>query len=228
MQTLPQTLTIAIVEDDVDLAEELVFYLQYQGMVVSFFENGQQLDAWLLDNHCDVLILDLNLPHEDGLSIAKRLSTRDDLRIIMLTARAMPADRIAGFDCGADVYLHKPVNFTELVAVIRRLAKRLPETALQHWKLQTTNAFLISPSNDKIKLTTKENKFLQLLSAGESHYLTRVELETNLWGTSDIHTAHRLELLVSRLRHKLKATNTDVIQTYWRAGYGLTIYLKLC
>jgi DNA-binding response OmpR family regulator len=92
-----QTITIAIVEDDVELAEELVFYLQYQGMVVTFFENGVQLDAWLADNHCDVLILDLNLQGEDGLTISKRLSMRDDLRIIMLTARTLPDDRINGF-----------------------------------------------------------------------------------------------------------------------------------
>ena len=220
------TITIAIVEDDVELAEELVFYLQYQGMVVTFFENGTQLNAWLVDNHCDVLILDLNLQGEDGLAISKRLSMRDDLRIIMLTARTLSDDRINGFDCGADVYLHKPVNFGELVSVIRRLVKRLPEMTTQHWELQSANAFLISPKNEKIKLTTNENKFLQRLSNGQSHYVTRVELENNLWGTSDIHTAHRLELLVSRLRLKLKVTKVDLIQTYWRMGYGLTVYLK--
>ena len=220
------TITIAIVEDDVELAEELVFYLQYQGMVVTYFENGVQLDAWLADNHCDVLILDLNLQGEDGLTISKRLSMRDDLRIIMLTARTLPDDRINGFDCGADVYLHKPVNFAELVSVIRRLVKRLPETTMQHWELHAKKAFLISPKNEKIKLTTNENKFLQRLSNGQSHYVTRVELENSLWGTSDIHTAHRLELLVSRLRLKLKITQIDLIQTYWRMGYGLTVYLK--
>jgi DNA-binding response OmpR family regulator len=223
-----QTITIAIVEDDVELAQELVYYLQYQGMVVAFFENGTQLDVWLADNHCDVLILDLNLQGEDGLSISKRLSMRDDLRIIMLTARTLPDDRISGFDCGADVYLHKPVNFAELVSVIRRLVKRLPETTTQHWELHSTNAFLVSPKNEKIKLTTNENKFLQRLSDGQSHYVTRLELENNLWGTSDIHTAHRLELLVSRLRLKLKVNKVDLIQTYWRMGYGLTVYLKKC
>ncbi len=224
-----QTITIAIIEDDIDLAEELVFHLQYQGMIVVFFENGTQFDAWLTNNHCDVLILDLNLQGgEDGLAISKRLSIREDFRIIMLTARTTSEDRISGFDCGADVYLHKPVNFTELVSVIRRLVKRLPEMKIRHWELHTTTAFLISPEGEKIKLTTNENKFLQRLSRGGAHYVPRSELENNLWGTSDIHTAHRLELLVSRLRHKLKITKMDLIQTYWRVGYGLTIYLKKC
>ena len=122
-----QNIDVVIVEDNIDLAEEMAFYLQHLEMNLITFQSGKRLDGWLENNICDVLILDLTLPGEDGLTIAKRLSSHNDLRIIMLTSRVMKEDRIAGFEAGADVYLNKPVDFEELASVVYRLAKRIAD-----------------------------------------------------------------------------------------------------
>lgn len=220
-------LSIAIVEDDADLAEEMAFYLHYQGMRVAIFDNGMRFENWLKQNFCDVLLLDLTLPQEDGLVIAKRLAARADLRIIMLTARVMKHHRIEGFEAGADIYLQKPVDFEELVAIIKRLAKRLPENNQPVWKFKPLTSSLISPNNDLIKLTTSENNFLRYLSDAENYYLDRTELEVKLWGESDLSTTRRLEVLVCRLRQKLDSFNKELIQTYHGEGYGLGVKLKV-
>ncbi len=220
---MQKNIHVVIVEDNIDLAEELGFYLQHQGMNVTIFQSGKRLDGWLNQNKCDVLILDLTLPGEDGLSIAKRLSLHNDLRIIMLTSRVMRDDRIAGYDAGADVYLNKPVDFEELSSIVCRLAKRVVdlETLEENntWKLNS-ELFLITSSNGKeIELTTNEHIFLKLLSQNEEHYATRVALEEKIWGCSDIYTSRRLDVLVSRLRTKLQNQDSLVIQTHWRKGY---------
>lgn len=219
-------ISIAIIEDDADLAEEIAFYLHYQGMRVAVFDNGVSFENWLKKNFCDVLILDLTLPQEDGLAIAKRLSARADLRIIMLTARVMKHHRIEGFEAGADMYLQKPVDFEELVAIIKRLVKRLPENNQPVWKLKTHTSHLITPNNEVIKLTTSENHFLRCLSDAENYYLDRRELEKGLWGASDLYTTRRLEVLVCRLRQKISPLSDDFIQTYHGEGYGLGVKLE--
>lgn len=219
-------ISIAIIEDDADLAEEIAFYLHYKGMRVAVFDNGVSFENWLKQNFCDVLILDLTLPHEDGLSIAKRLAARADLRIIMLTARVMTHNRIEGFEAGADIYLHKPVDFEELVAIIKRLVKRLPENNQPLWRLKTRTSHLITPNNEVIKLTTNENHLLRYLSDAENYYLERAELEMKLWGESDLSTARRLDVLVCRLRQKVDPFNQDLIQTYHGEGYGLGVKLE--
>lgn len=219
-------LSIAIVEDDQDLAEEIAFYLHYQKMRVAVFDNGASFENWLKQNFCDILILDLTLPQEDGLVIAKRLSARADLRIIMLTARVMKHHRIEGFDAGADIYLTKPVDFEELVAIIKRLVRRLPETNQPVWELHPRKALLISPEGEVIKLTTNEKLFLRYLSDAENYYLGRDELENKLWGENTAATANRLEVLVCRLRQKLDPVNEALIQTYHGEGYGLSIKVQ--
>ncbi len=217
---------VVLVEDDIDLAEEIGFYLQHQNMNVTTFSSGKLLNGWLEQNKCDVLILDLMLPGEDGLSIAKRLSVRADFRIVMLTSRVMTDDRIAGFEAGADVYLNKPIHFTELVTVIRRLCRRLENVPSTQWQLKTKLLVLIAPNGQQIKITTNETYFLCYLSCAEKNYLTRYELEQKMWGLSNVHTARRLEVLVSRLRQKLPVMSDELIQTYRGDGYGLIIPLN--
>lgn len=226
-----KNINVVLVEDDADLAEEIEFYLQLKGMNVTSLQNGKLLDNWLAQNRCDVLLLDLTLPGEDGLSIAQRLSTRHDFRIIMFTSRIMSDERVAGFEAGADVYLNKPVNFAELVAVITRLTKRLyldsTITTQPFWQLVLPLFSLISPSGKQIKLTTNESHFLTFLAETPNNYLTREGLEQKLWKMSNSHTARRLEVLVSRLRQKLQKENEELIQTHWREGYSIIKFVQI-
>ena len=106
-ETLPE-ISVIVVEDETDLAEEIAFHLQLQGMQPRLAGDGEELDRLLREQSCDVVLLDLGLPGEDGVSIAQRLAPREDLRVVMLTARNAVLDRVQGFESGADVYLTKP------------------------------------------------------------------------------------------------------------------------
>ncbi|MCX7239108.1 MAG: response regulator [Burkholderiales bacterium] len=118
---------VAIIEDNADLLDDLVLNISLRGMLPCAFANGAEFDAAMQHGRpWSVLLLDLGLPGEDGLSIARRLHQSDPLLgIIMLTARSTVADRIAGMNAGADLYLVKPVDMGELAAAIQAVARRV-------------------------------------------------------------------------------------------------------
>jgi len=115
---------ILVVDDDPDLHALLGRYLSEQGFDVTGVEDGAAMDRFLDTRSTDLIILDLMLPGEDGLSIAKRLPSERDPPIIMLSARGEQVDRIVGLEAGADDYLPKPFNPRELLARIRAVLRR--------------------------------------------------------------------------------------------------------
>ncbi|EHP40770.1 two component transcriptional regulator [Cupriavidus basilensis OR16] len=130
---MSERVPIALVEDNERLRTELVFHLTHAGYAVAGLPDGAALDAHLAGRPCRVLVLDLGLPDEDGLSICERLRrTRPDLGIIMLTARGMAHHRLAGLRGGADAYLVKPARTEELLLVIANLLRRLGPVAPEH------------------------------------------------------------------------------------------------
>lgn len=221
------SIKIIVVEDDPDIAEEIQFHLRRHGMQVSLAGSGVELDQLLARQDCDVVLLDLGLPGEDGIDIAKRLAAREELRVVMLTARTSVAHRIEGFDAGADVYLTKPVNMQELAAVIQSTARRLP--AKKSTLVLDTIAFQLQCENTlPLALTSKEFHLLRCLASTKSLSMSRVALEKSLWNLDEDATARRMEALISRLRKKLdKAGWGDLIKTEWRIGYRLTQRLLL-
>src|SRR5210317_2052736 len=119
-----ETSRLLIVDDDRETLDLLSLYLTEQGFVVSCVENGEAMDAWLAQNTADLVVLDLMLPGEDGLSIARRLSSQHSLPIVMISARGEELDRIIGLEVGDDDYLPKPFNPRELLARIRAVLRR--------------------------------------------------------------------------------------------------------
>ena len=115
---------LLVVDDDSETRELLSLYLGQQGFDVAVVEDGKAMDAWLADNSTDLVILDLMLPGEDGLSIARRLQSDHRLPIVMISARGEELDRIVGLEVGADDYLPKPFNPRELLARIRAVLRR--------------------------------------------------------------------------------------------------------
>ena len=111
---------LLVVDDDRETRELLSLYLGQQGFDVSVVEDGKAMDAWLAENTTDLVILDLMLPGEDGLSIARRLQGIYKLPIVMISARGEELDRIVGLEVGADDYLPKPFNPRELLACVAR------------------------------------------------------------------------------------------------------------
>lgn len=217
-------LRVAIVEDEPDLAEEIAWRLQQMGMQTAALGSAGAFDAHLALHPVDIVILDLGLPDEDGISVANRLSRRDDMRIVMLTARCEPDDRVEGVKAGADVYLTKPVNLDELVSVIQRLGNRLPAALDMGWKLHVSQGLLVAPGETRLALTTRECLILRCFAQAPEQTVERQVLEEAIWGYSDESTDQRLLVNMSRLRAKLRQTNDaqELIRTCWGTGYQFT------
>ncbi len=222
---------VIIVEDNETLRRELELYLAEEGFAVRGVDSGAQLNEALLAQSADILILDLNLPEEDGLCITKRIRrSLPDLGIIILTARIRSIDRLEGYAAGADVYLTKPTRPGELAAVVRNLFGRLRPDISAQWQLNVAGLTLRSPSGDELKLTGSEARLLtELAFCGQ--YMDHETLVAKLGDAKKSQKINkaRIEVLISRLRIKLGShvgTGFDVKALRGR-GYQLGLPLTV-
>lgn len=214
-------LTVAIVEDDEDLAEELHYHIQAAGIVAFRATSSASLKQLILQEPIDVVLLDLGLPDEDGLPIAQWLSLDAGKRVVMLTARASVMDRVEGFSSGADIYLTKPVDMRELIGAIRSVARRLPahdsDTVIDLQRSALCRGHL------QVLLTGLEMEFMLCLARAATARVSKMEIEQALYPAGDATANRKLEVLLSRLRGKLEKTGfKNLIRTDWGRGFTLT------
>lgn len=197
---------VLVVEDDPDLRDDIVFGLRHEGFETSGAPDGGDLERRLADSPADVLVLDVMLPGDDGLTIARRLGqSHPHLGIVMLTGRAGVADRILGLESGADIYLAKTTERRELVAAIRAVARRvamLPE-ADAVWRLDAIRMKLLTPDGAEISLTRQEFLLMQVFARAYGGEASRRKLIEGLGQNFLDFDERRLETLISRLRRKL-------------------------
>lgn len=212
---------IVVVEDEASLRADLVEYLSACGHSVAGCGDGLELDVALARQPADIIILDVNLPGEDGFSIAKRLRDHSEVGIIMLTARGVNVDRVVGLEIGADVYLVKPIELRELEAQVRTLARRLkvsPSAATATaavpaaassagstaagWVYDQVAWALLSPKGGMLKLTANERVFVNLLVDRPGEPVSRSDIFRALgkreWDVGD----RSVDSMVRRLRAK--------------------------
>ena len=197
---------VAVVEDNPDLLDDLRFNLELAGFAVATLGDGAALDQHLARETVDVLVLDLGLPGEDGLSIARRLQhSHPELPIVMLTARIATIDRISGYEEGAASYLCKPVHMGELAAVVASVARRSrrPVAAQTVWELDQAALLLRGPDDRVIALTGMEAKVLATLATAPLRQASRHQLIQALSPDVRHFDERRLEACISRLRRKL-------------------------
>lgn len=226
-------LKIAVVDDNDTLRDLLMSYLQQPGRKVFAADCGETLNQILEKHALDIVVLDLNLPYEDGLSIAKRLrQSHPELRIVMLTARVRPLDRTTGYDSGADVYLTKPTNIAELEAVIRNLAgRRVDSTDTgSHYVLNRQANVLTSPQQEQTVLTATESCLLEQLALAPAEGVeTEYLLSQLLRQAQGPLSRENLSVTISRLRKKIepKSDGEALIQTVRNFGYRLRSPLRV-
>jgi len=224
---------ILLVEDNPDLRDELCFQLRHHGHEVLGLADGQQVDAQLAAFAPHILLLDLGLPGEDGLSIAARLRRQQPLLgIIMLTARTQLHERLQGHEQGADHYLCKPVELAELLAVLDSLQRRLTslQPASDSWQLDALGLRLLSPAGVNIALSRNECLLLQALHQADAHQASRSVLIEAL-GENPLHyDERRLEALVSRLRRKISQAHASPcpLKSWRNHGYLFAASLRAC
>ena len=227
---------VVIVEDDKDLAGSVVRYLSLVGMSIKAAGSGAEMDALLASFTPDILILDVNLPGEDGFSIASRLREHTNLRIIMLTARQSVDSRVLGRTVGADVYLTKPVELRELEATIHSLYRRIQQ-GNDHgsdaakpdnrscWSFDATDWSVISPNGSRVILTTSEYRVVQLLLSKPGEGVTREELGAVLGKKLNGYEDRSIDALIARLRKKIhEAAGEEIpIRTARSVGYVFAV-----
>jgi two-component system, OmpR family, phosphate regulon response regulator OmpR len=226
---------ILIVDDDPKLQQLLSRYLSEEGYVTAVAGNGQEMDNWLQDHHPDLVIMDLMLPGEDGLSLAQRLRNSKNIPIIMLSARGEEVDRIIGLEVGADDYLPKPFNPRELLARIRAVLRRNTQTAQAEnsspEKLLSFGEFeldierkLLFQSNKEVALTTGEMTLLIALAQHPDRVLSRDQLMDMIAGHNREPFDRSIDVRITRLRHKIELdpSSPQFIRTVWGQGYRFT------
>jgi two-component system OmpR family response regulator len=233
MSKLPH---ILVVEDDREISALVARYLRANDYRVMVTGSGRGIDDLMQANRIDLVVLDLMLPGENGLSICKRLRTATQVPIIMLTAKSDEVDRILGLEMGADDYLSKPFNPRELLAriraVLRRSAINIHEPAANGarvltflgWRIDRTLRELNSPDNARVALTDAEFDLLQVLCERPGRILSRDQLLDLTQGRSAGAFERSIDILVSRLRRKIEITphEPSIIKTVRSGGYLFT------
>jgi DNA-binding response OmpR family regulator len=217
---------LLVVEDDVRLCDVLRRGLSEQGHVVDVAHDGEEGENWAIGTPYDAVVLDVNLPKRDGLSVVSALR-RAGVRtpVLMLTSRDTTDDVIAGLDAGADDYLRKPFVFGELEARLRTIARRTAPEALDavlragdlHFDLRSRRAMR---GNAEIELTAREAAFLEYFMRNAGRLITRRMIEDALFERESETTSNVVEVYVSRLRAKLTAGGArQLLHTVRGAGY---------
>jgi two-component system phosphate regulon response regulator OmpR len=234
---------IAVVEDEEDLREVVVEYLRAQGMDALPCRDGAALDAALAEAPVEAVLLDLNLPREGGLSIARRLrQLTDPPGILMVTALGEPTDRIVGLELGADDYVAKPFELRELLARLRSVLRRRratgvpasplpangsathaarPEIRFAGYRLLPEERRLLDAGGAEVGLTPMEFDLLQMLATHPGETLTRERLMRLGHGKEADPLDRSIDIRVTRLRRKLEAdpANPRLIRTVRGQGY---------
>jgi two-component system OmpR family response regulator len=227
---------ILVVEDDRETRTLIAKYLRTNACNVTTAADGREMEKAMADSRVDLLILDVMLPGEDGLSLCRRVRAESELPIIMLTARGEDVDRILGLEMGADDYLPKPFNPRELLArinaVLRRQASALnasatpAATALEFagWQIDFRLRELRNPEGARVAMTSAEFDLLRAFCERPGRVLSRDSLLDLTQGRNAGSFERSIDVLVSRIRRKIEADPQDalLIKTVRSGGYMFT------
>jgi two-component system, OmpR family, response regulator MprA len=217
---------VLVVEDDEEIAQVLQRSLRLEGYEVRVASDGETaLDQSAAFNP-DLVILDLGLPKLDGMEVARRLRSADDVPILMLTARDALESRVEGLDAGADDYLVKPFERQELLARLRALLRRRPPRGSAS---VVVGDLALNPDTHEVNrgardidLTQREFELLEYLMRNERIVVPRQRLLEEVWGYDPFATTNTIEVFVSNLRRKLEAGGeARLLHTIRGAGYVL-------
>jgi len=228
---------ILVVDDDREICALLDQFLTRSGYRVTTVGDGKQMWRALEDTQFDLIVLDLMLPGESGLTLCTKLRARIDTPLVMLTARGDETDRIVGLEMGADDYLPKPFNPRELVARIRVILRRTGGGHAQAapppprwirfagWSLDTVARDLLSPQGVVTPLSGAEYRLLKIFLERPNRVLSRDQLIELSLGREQSPFDRSIDVQVSRLRHRMNedAREPVIIKTVRNGGYVLAV-----
>ncbi len=224
--------SILVVDDDPALRNLLQRYLRGQGFEVRTAADGRTMKALISRERPDLVVMDLMLPGDDGLTLTRELRAATDLPVLILSARGEEIDRIVGLEIGADDYLAKPFNPRELAARIRAILRRTESSR----KTGETEVFRFGPyrlnrhnytlwkGKTEVPLTSGEMALLEILARNPNRVLSRDRLIDLLKGYERSPYDRSIDVRITRLRHKIEPDPREprYIRTVWGKGYMFT------
>ena len=224
---------ILVVDDHSEIRDLLKRFLEQHGLRVSCARDGKEMKRLLEEREFDLLVLDLMMPGEDGLTLCRELRVKSNLPIIMLTAMGEETDRIIGLEMGADDYLAKPFNPRELLARIKAVMRRTQadnqpaaetltrDLRFDRWLLDINRRELVDEDGVGLSLSTAEFDLLKVFLERPQRVLSRDQLLDLARGREAVAFDRAIDTLVSRLRRKLERDpkNPELIKTIWGGGY---------
>jgi two-component system phosphate regulon response regulator OmpR len=241
---MTKAVRLIVVDDESDLRGMVAEYLAKHGYVVHTAADGRELDAHLADVLPDLLILDVNMPGEDGFAIVRRMRARSMVPILMLTAAGDIVDRVVGLEVGADDYLTKPFDLRELLARIRAILRRAPPSAVEGPAAEASKPSelpsepgpkvrfgrllldlhahrLIASDDTEIALTATEFALLEAFARHPNRVLSREQLLDLAHCRADEVFDRSIDIRIARIRRKVEQDPDDpqTIKTVRGAGY---------
>jgi two-component system OmpR family response regulator len=231
---------ILIVDDEQDIREPLASYLNKHGFRTSTAADGKEMDKILATAHIELIVLDIMMPGEDGLSICKRVQEKLQIPVVLLTALTEDIDQIVGLELGADDYLTKPFNPRELLARIKSVIRRsqmLPRSqqqqrtglvSFERWQMNLSQKEVVGSDGIAIRLSSGEHLLLVSLIEHAGVTLSRDQLLDMTKGREAQLFDRSIDNQISRLRQKLEIDpkNPKIIQTQWGGGYVFSADLQ--
>ncbi|WHY91356.1 response regulator transcription factor [Neobacillus cucumis] len=220
---------IFVVDDEKNIRDILQKYIENEGYKLTLFSDGRFVYEEMLRLKPDLLIIDIMMPHVDGLELCKRIRKQSEIPIIFISARDSEFDRILGLELGGDDYLTKPFSPRELMVRIKNIFKRMERTSgsgqailkVRDVKIDTEKRY-VEKDGQEVKLTTKEYELLVFLALNKGKPYTREELLLHVWGYEFAGDGRLIDDLVKRIRKKLEMHQSSVeLSTIWGYGYRL-------
>ena len=219
---------ILVVDDEKTLVKGIKFNLENEGYQVECAYDGAAAVDLARNEKFDLLILDVMMPELDGLEACMRIREFSNVPIIMLTAKSEDADKLMGFECGADDYLTKPFNILELKARVRALLRRAAGVQRSQGAVLTAGELSLNTEErvairdgETVELTAKEYDLIELLMRNPRRVYSRENLMNVVWGYSYAGDYRTVDVHIRRLREKLEKNpaEPDHIMTKWGVGY---------
>jgi len=223
---------ILVVEDDSEIGLLIKRHLVANDFKVTLARDGAEMDRLLASNRVDLVLLDLMLPGEDGISICRRLRATSSIPIIIVSAKNEDIDRVVGLEVGADDYVPKPFNPRELIARVRALFRRVElagvtaqppagKLGFEGWSMDCRLRTLHNSEHSLISVTPAEFNLLQVMAERSGRVLSREQLVELTLGQFGATNGRNIDILISRLRSKLEAGGApyQFIRTVRAGGY---------
>lgn len=225
---------ILIVEDDEDIGMVEEAYLEAAGFDTFIVSDGTKVSALLQKESFDLVLLDLMLPGKSGYEVCREIRDMVDIPILMVTARTESIDKILGLGMGADDYIGKPFDPTEMVARVLanirqhdRLLRKLPEENTQEIRIADlrilVNSWKVYKGDKEIRLPNREFELLKFLALNPNIVFSKEQLFEKIWGYHYVGDSATVMVHINRIREKIEddSKNPKILETVWGAGYRL-------